>query len=111
MALFYDEVDKKKWIYQPNFSRSRQRYRGNRESAKINLEISQFVFDINNIYNKINALLQSSMRYSAYITRGASIDDTQYSGTGDNEMMGLLQMASEVEDLKNRIQEMERKYV
>lgn len=111
MGLFYNEVDRKKWIYQPNFSRSRQRYRGNRESAKINLEISQFVFDINNINKKIQDLLETTLRFSAYIARGATIEGVEYSPLGDNEMIGLVQMSSEVEDLKNRIQEMERKYV
>jgi len=111
MSLFYDLVDRKKWIYQPNFSRSRQRYRGNRDSAKINLEISQFVFDVHNIDKKIKDLLQTTMRFNAYVVRGATIEGAQYSGTQDNQMIGLLEMSSEIEDLKNRIQEMERKYV
>jgi hypothetical protein len=111
MSLFYNEVDRRKWIYQPNFSRSRQKYRGNRESYSINLEISQFVFDVYNIHKKMTTFVETTMRYSSYISRGASISDVEYSGTGSNVMTGLLDMSSEVEDLKNRVKEMERKYV
>lgn len=112
MSLFYNEVDRKKWIYEPNLSRTRHRYRGNRESYKVNLEISQFVFDVNNIYKKMTNFLDTTMRYVSYISRGSTILDIEYSGTTEpNVMIGLLDMSSEVEELKNRVIEMERKYV
>jgi hypothetical protein len=111
MALFYDEIDKKSFIYQPNMSRSRQRYRGPRDSQKINLEISQFLYDLNNINKKTDEFILMTLRYSAYVARGTIVDGIVYSGTSDNVIVGILEMASEIEDLKNRIIEMERKYV
>lgn len=111
MALFYDEVDKRKAMYEPAFKRSRQRYRGSRESYKVNLEISQFLFDVNNIDKKLTNFINTYVRYAAYISRGFTIDNIEYSGTESNEVMGILDMSFEIEDLKNRIIEMERKYV
>ena len=111
MPLFYEEVNKKSWFYQPNLSRSRQRYRGTRESAKLNLEIQQFLYDVYRINSKSDALISTSVRYAAYISRGTTIEDIEFSGTNDNAIVGLTQMSSDVEDLRNRIIELERKYV
>ena len=111
MALFYSEINKRSFVYQPNMSRSRQRYRGPRDSQKINLEISQFLYDVNNINKKTDEFTLMTLRYAAYVARGTIIDNISYSGTSDNVLIGVLEMASEIEDLKNRIVEMERKYV
>lgn len=110
MALFYQETEKQTWLYEPSSSRSRQRYRGPRESYKINLEISSFLFDVKNINKKMNQLIQSSLRYAAYISRGADLDGASYADSFTS-LIGVLDMSSQVEDLKNRITEMERRYV
>ena len=110
MAIFYQEIDRKKWFYEPASSRSRQRYRGARESYKVNLEISSFLFDINNINKKMNNLVQTSLRHAAYIARGVELDPVSYADTF-TALIGFLDMSSQVEDLKTRIIEMERKHV
>ena len=42
-------------FYQPNLSRSRQALRSPRSSERINLEVSQFLFDIYKLYEKVLA--------------------------------------------------------
>lgn len=56
MPNFYSDVDKSTWMYQPNFTRSRARYRGQRESYKINTEMYQVLYDIRKLYEKFDTL-------------------------------------------------------
>lgn len=111
MGLFFDVENKRKWIYQPNFSRTRHRYRGDRQSGKVNLEISQFLYDINNINKKLDEFIKSTIRYASYISRGMSVDSASYTGTNSGNVMGLLELSSAIEGLRNRVQEMEQKHV
>ena len=55
-TYFYNENDKSKNIYQPLFTRSRQKYRGPRESAGENLEQDQILVDIARLKNRISSL-------------------------------------------------------
>lgn len=110
MAIFYQEIDKTRWFYEPSSGRSRHRYRGVRESHKVNLEISSFLFDINNINKKMNNLVQSSLRHAAYVARGVELSPASYANSF-TALIGLLDMSSQIEDLKNRVTEMERKHV
>lgn len=55
-TYFYNENDKSKNIYQPLFIRSRQKYRGPRESAGQNLEQDQILVDIARLKNRISSL-------------------------------------------------------
>jgi hypothetical protein len=55
-TYFYSENDKSKNIYQPLFNRSRQKYRGPRESEIQNLEQDQILVDIARLKKKISEL-------------------------------------------------------
>lgn len=67
MSEFYDNIDSndtesnKEYsrMYQPNFTRTRQTYKGTRDSEKINLEINQVMFDIYSINEKIQVIKQA----------------------------------------------------
>lgn len=67
-SYLYNEYNKEDNIYQPQLSRSRQIYRGPRESQKQNLEQDQFLYDVAKLQQRIleaEALLtrMSSMIY------------------------------------------------
>lgn len=52
-SYLYNEHNKEENIFQPQLSRSRQIYRGPRESQKQNLEQDQFLYDIAKIQKRI----------------------------------------------------------
>jgi len=52
-SYFYNEFDKSQNIFQPILQRSRQIYRGHRESGKINLEQDQFKMDVSRLEARI----------------------------------------------------------
>lgn len=64
MSSFYDNIDSndtesnKEYsrVYAPQFTRTRQIYKGPRDSEKVNLEINQILFDINQINEAIEAI-------------------------------------------------------
>lgn len=45
-GIFYSRINKSAILYQPNYTRVRHRYRGHRESEKINLEMGQMFADL-----------------------------------------------------------------
>lgn len=57
-VYFYSRYDKAKNIFQPFLQRSRQIYRGHRDSAKENLESHQFRMDVEVLRKKIEDLNQ-----------------------------------------------------
>lgn len=68
VAYLYNEYDKAKNIYQPQISRSRQIYRGPRETKKQNLEQDQFLHDVAKLRKRILEAEQllSTMSASMY---------------------------------------------
>jgi hypothetical protein len=52
-SYLYNEYNKEDNIYQPQLSRSRQIYRGPRESQKQNLEQDQFLYDVAKLQQRI----------------------------------------------------------
>lgn len=52
MPLFYWNVDTSQFIFQPQTTRWRSRFRGPRESWKQNLEMDQIAYDIYQLYNR-----------------------------------------------------------
>jgi hypothetical protein len=77
-TYLYNEYNKEDNIYQPQLSRSRQIYRGPRESQKQNLEQDQFLYDIAKLQKRILEVekLLSTMSSSFYYHK-PSIPNTQ----------------------------------
>lgn len=46
MTTLYHSLDQRQFLSQPQMGRARHRWRGWRESSKVNLEIQQFYFDV-----------------------------------------------------------------
>lgn len=64
---FYSGYDKSKNIMQPHLQKVRQRYRGNRDSEKENLETQQFILDVSILGEQISSF-QSEMFHMASLT-------------------------------------------
>lgn len=54
--ILYAAVNRRTQISAPNFVRSRARYRGHRESFKINLEIHQLAYDLRRLYERYDVI-------------------------------------------------------
>ncbi len=114
MALLYNEIDTKYFVYQPNMVRSRQRYKGPRDSAKINLEIQQYLYDMGKVYKRSAEVINDTVAYAADIVRGTTFDDIEFSWENDATpgvepvfLEGFIDLAAKVEGLRQRIIKLE----
>lgn len=65
-------------VYQPSFTRWRHRYRGPRESLKINQEIGQYYYDINVMRGKMDALDTEFETQVTNIMEGTTFDTIEW---------------------------------
>lgn len=56
MATYYRTDDQKEWFMQPSFVRYRHRFRGQRESFKVNSDIHAMRYDLFHLYEKFDRL-------------------------------------------------------
>jgi len=117
LPLFFSLIDKRFWVYQTNLVRWRHRFRGVRESLKVNQEIGQYFYDISKADRKIRDL------NSDYIgVRGVSLDGGDIVGigyswyddaapatpvTGSLSIDGFNEIDARIERLRNRIKILE----
>lgn len=52
-TVLYSEFDRRNRLCEPQFQRDRSRYRGSRESYKLNLEIAQATYDLMRLYRLV----------------------------------------------------------
>lgn len=74
MAVFYTSgkmADSE--INQPQFQRTRHRYRGSRESYKFNLELCQMYFDIRRLYEDVQTARTNYTAQTASINAGGAV--------------------------------------
>lgn len=53
MTVTYHEHDHRQHVTQPQLTRTRHRYRGPRESYRVNLEMAQFQMDVRRLYQRV----------------------------------------------------------
>lgn len=78
MAKFYSEVSYQDFVTQPQLIRWRSRYRGQRESFKMNSEMKAFQFDIAKLYHKMADISEAVTLDYNTLNKGGSFDDTSY---------------------------------
>lgn len=106
MVLYTDTTR----IYQPNFVRWRHRYKGVRESLKVNQEIGQYYYDIKNSDYKLDNMDDLLDEVSDTIVNGGAVDGVQYeTDTGDEDLvlLGFDELAAQVERARVRIKRLE----
>lgn len=101
-GTFYSRINFESVTYQPSYTRVRHRYRGHRESHKINLEISQMYAELctisrdtdeaeDNLEFYVNNILNGVTYSSIYFTdQDATPTNENVSITGLNNFMGKL---------------------
>lgn len=77
-AILYAPINKRVQVSAPNFTRSRARFRGQRESFKINTEIHQLAYDLHKLYEKYDSLNTTLTINLSTIENGGQIGRTLY---------------------------------
>lgn len=78
MPNFYVSVPNRHFVTQPQLIRWRSRYRGPRESFKINSEMKALQYDIAKIYQKVNSLILLSENTQLVLKNGSSFENTYF---------------------------------
>lgn len=78
MTELYAAINKDEWIYAPAFVRQRHRYRGQRESIKMNSEISGLRLDVSRLYEKYQTLHDRTLEYLQNCVNGGSVSAKFY---------------------------------
>ena len=96
-------VDRDAWVYSPTYIRTRHRYRGARESAKLNLEVYSFNYDVRRINKQLTKSNDDLLLYMNIIQNGGTVD------LGDSYLAveGLDRLSAHVENVKRRIRSLE----
>lgn len=116
MARLYDLRDLRYWVYQPTSVRWRHRYKGVRESLKVNQEIGQYYYDIKNADYKLDNIDDQFEEDSDLLLNGGYLDGVQFNFLEDSTptdepvyLLGFEGMIGRVEQLRNRIRSLEGK--
>lgn len=112
-GIFYTRIDKKSLVYQPSYTRVRHRYRGHRESHKVNLEMSQMYAELARIDVDLSNVEDAFESDVDNILTGVSYSDiffTDQDATPTNEAVsitGLEQFMGKLQALEQRIAKLE----
>lgn len=111
----YIDVDKNEVsISQPQFQRNRHRYRGPKESYKINLEMDQFHFDVRKLFQEYSEASDFFDFSTELLYDGGVLPEVEYVWDDSTPLLESLQLegieslACRVEALHNRIRRLER---
>jgi hypothetical protein len=107
MTYTYTSINKNNFIYQPQFSRSRQIYRGPMSSLKFNQEAAMIRFDIFNINKKLG-LVENTVKVRAMdLVNGTYLPGVTYNGSAAS-FSGMDALAYRLESLIQRVNILER---
>lgn len=109
MPLLYSAYDSKYFVYQPNFVRSRHRFRGPRESQKINLEINQILYDTHSLDKKQAALVSYTADARDSIMNGKSFSPVTFNWIDDSTPGAQPLVIPGFEELKKRVEALNTK--
>ena len=110
-GVFYSRIDKSQWVYQPNHTRTRHRYRGPRESQKINLEMQQAFTDMCKLDLEITAAEDVMTTYADNILNGVTYSDITYTdedATPTNVNVTLKSLTDHARDLTSLDERLKR---
>lgn len=96
MPTLYHEYNRREQFLAPQFNRSRHRYRGPRESFKINLEIDQFAFSVHRLYESYEDFREEFIMKASLLLSGGESgfndeDDQSVLLPGYEELVARLQ--------------------
>lgn len=108
-GTFYSRINRESWLYQPRFVRTRHRYRGHRESEKVNLDINQIYADMSYLASEMNIAEDNLETDIDNVLNGKTYTDVTYTdedATPTNELITLKSLdvfSGEMAALEQRI--------
>jgi hypothetical protein len=96
MTFYHPNPTIKTQLSQSNLSRARHRYRGPRESHKINLEITQFLYDVTRLYQLTVTAEDTFHSHMLTLTDGGQ-------AIPDLDVVGLTELTIRTQRLRDRV--------
>lgn len=106
MAVIYSKYNLRKHINAPQFNRMRHRFRGPRESEKINLEMDQLYYSIHKQDETHKAFNDKFVMYAEMLLEGGTLTGIDFEGE-EIIISGLLDVAKRLDALARRVQALE----
>ena len=112
-GIFYSRINRNAILYQPNYTRMRHRYRGHRESEKINLEMGQMYADLAKIDLELTTVEDNLETYVSYLLDGVTHNEATFTdedATPNDEVVtiiGLNAFQGLMDSLERRIERLE----
>lgn len=115
VGILWSEIDKRDWTFQPQFTRWRHRWRGKRESLKINTEINQFYYDVRRLNSRSEDVSAALVENRSTIRDGGDVTGVEFQWTTDAtptiepvQLDGMDNIISRIQQLRNRIEDLEQ---
>lgn len=102
MAIYYKEDEEKDKFVQPSFVKFNHRFRGMRESYKINSDISAFRFDVHKLYEVLDRINEDIVDQQDRLLDGHS------ESSNNSTHVGTEDLCSRLNSLSNRVFRLER---
>lgn len=106
MPEFYAEHNLRRHFTAPQFTRSRHRFRGARESEKVNLEMDQLYYSIHKLYDIQNQFQDHFVQRANLLLEGGSIE-VESNEDGPIDVVGLEELVARVDMLRRRVKALE----
>lgn len=106
MAEFFSAPDKNPSV--PQIQRSRQRFRGPRDSSKHNLEAAQFYYDVERLYERFKEISLHFSDNCNSLVDGAPMPVGATPTYVPVFVPGVQELAKEISLLENRIKSLEK---
>jgi hypothetical protein len=100
MAVFYHAVDRRAFVSQPQLTRWNHRYRGYRESPKINVESAQLLYDVRKLFEHTKGVRVKVLANIATALEGGVVVPTETT-------IGLDALINRVSRLTERVRMLE----
>jgi hypothetical protein len=100
VTILYHDKDRRLQLIQPQIIRSRQPFRGPRESAPLNLEIHQMYYDVGRLYTRVRTDVDELSEDIDTLINGGTVVDAV-------EVEGLVSLMERVDRLRSRIAALE----
>ena len=114
MPVLYRTIDKRNWTHQPQLTRWRHRWRGNRESLKVNTEINQTFYDLTRLNTRAETVDSTLETNRDTIRDGGYLGGIDFQWASDATptiepvfLPGMDDVTTRIELLRKRIRDLE----
>jgi len=106
MPTLYHEYNRREQFLAPQYTRSRHRYRGPRESYKVNLEIDQFAFSVHRLHETYEDFRGEFVTKAFLLLEGG---ESGFNDADDQQVLlpGYEELVARLQRIQNRVRALE----